>query len=269
MASFTETVEARNPALTATGLAIWGWIQRVVVFASFLIIPAIVSSVTPLVSYGTTVSAYSAQYGTQLAFARTHPAVVATAQKVPPTVLATASRLGPQLANARKFAPELAVIQAHPALFTKLAANPASPALQAQAVAAAGGGAKGIAVIKTIGANRAAINGVIAAGPQLKTIAPYAADLAVIAPYSAQLTALSKVPPAAIRYLTAHGAAVQKAAAQTASQWKSWYWVCFGGIVVFLLSIPLLRGRWKPADARRDEQEHEAMVEAELAKLNS
>jgi hypothetical protein len=32
MASFTETVEARNPALIATGLAIWGWIIRIVVF---------------------------------------------------------------------------------------------------------------------------------------------------------------------------------------------------------------------------------------------
>src|ERR1700677_1142197 len=92
MASFTETVEARNPALTATGLAIWGWIQRVVVFASFLIIPAIVSSVTPLVNYGSTVSAYSAQYGSQLAFAQAHPAVVATATKVPPAVLATAAK---------------------------------------------------------------------------------------------------------------------------------------------------------------------------------
>jgi ACS family D-galactonate transporter-like MFS transporter len=45
--------------------------------------------------------------------------------------------------------------------------------------------------------------------------------------------------------------------------------VCFSGIVFFLLSIPLLRGRWKPSDARRDEQEHEAMVDAELAKLNA
>ena len=52
MASFTETVEARNPALTATGLAIWGWILRVVVFASFLLIPVVINSVTPLVNYG-------------------------------------------------------------------------------------------------------------------------------------------------------------------------------------------------------------------------
>ena len=70
-----------------------------------------------------------------------------------------------------------------------------------------------------------------------------------MAPYSAQLTALSKVPPGVFAYLNAHGAAVQKAAAQTASQWKTWYWICFGGIIFFLLSIPLLRGRL--AAARR------------------
>ncbi len=55
MASYTETVEARNPALIATGLAIWGWIVRVVIFIAFLIIPAVINSVTPLVSYGSTV----------------------------------------------------------------------------------------------------------------------------------------------------------------------------------------------------------------------
>jgi MFS family permease len=252
MASFTETVEARNPALTATGLAIWGWIQRVVVFVSFLIIPVVVTSVTPLVTYGSTVSAYGTQYKSELAFAQAHPAVVATAQ-----------RYKTQLANAQKFAPELNVIETHPALFAKLATypNPATipPALAKQAVAAAGGGAAGTAVLSTISANQAAINGVIAVAPKLATVAPYAA----------QLTALSKVPPQALAYLSAHAAAVQKAAAQTASQWKTWYWICFGGIIFFLLSIPLLKGRWKPSDARRDEQEHEAMIQAELAKLSS
>jgi MFS transporter, ACS family, D-galactonate transporter len=311
MASFTETVEARNPALTATGLAIWGWIQRIVVFVSFLIIPAVVSTVTPLVTYGTQVQTYAAQYGTTLAFATSHPAIVADAKKVPPTVIATASAIPPtvtataekippaviatatadsvQLANAQKFQPELAVIEANPVLFTKLQADPSNKALQAQAVAAAGGGAKGLGVLGTIAANQAAISGVIAVAPALQTVAPYAADLQVIAPYSAQLTtiapysseltamapygaqltALSKVPPAAIAYLQAHGAAVQNAAATTAGQWKTWYWICFGGIIVFLLSIPLLRGRWRPRDAKRDEEEHEAMVAAELAKLNA
>ncbi len=294
MASFTETVEARNPALTATGLAIWGWIIRVVVFIAFLIIPVIINSVTPLLTYGSTVVADSAQYSSQLAFATSHPTVVATAQSIPPNVLATAQKIPPsvlatasadatQLMNAQKFAPELAVIQANPALFTKLATytNPAKipPALLTQAIKAAGGGAKGLGILTTISANKAAITGVIAVAPALKTVAPYAADLKTIAPYStqlktiapysAQLTALSKVPPGVFAYLKAHGAAVQKAAAQQVGQWKTWYWVCFGGIIFFLLSIPLLRGRWRPRDARRDEAEHEAMVQAELAKLQT
>ena len=315
MASYTETVEARNPALTATGLAIWGWIIRVVVMVAYLIIPLVINSVTPLVNYGGQVSAYATQYSSQLAFASAHPTVVAAAQKVPasvvataqsipPTVLATAQKIPPsvlataqadatQLANAQKFAPELAVIQAHPALFAKLATykNPATipPALVAQAVSAAGGGAKGLNILTTISANQAAITGVIAVAPALQTVAPYAADLTTIAPYSAQLktiapysaelttmapygaqlTALSKVPPGVFAYLNAHGAAVTKAAAQTASQWKTWYWICFGGIIFFLLSIPLLRGRWRTRDARRDEAEHEAKVQEELAKLNA
>ena len=294
MASYTETVEARNPALIATGLAIWGWIIRIVVFGAYLCLPLVINTVTPLVNYGATVSTYATQYASQLAFATAHPSVVAAAQKVPPSVVATAQKIPPsvlatvktdatQLANAQKFAPELAVIQAHPALFTKLAtySNPAKipPALLTQAIAAAGGGAKGVAVLTTISQNKAAINGVIAVGPALQAVAPYAADLKTIAPYSAeltamapygaQLTALSKVPPGVFAYLTAHGAAVTKAAAQTASQWRTWYWICFGGIIFFLLSIPLLRGRWRPRDAKRDEAEHEAKVQEELAKLQA
>jgi MFS transporter, ACS family, D-galactonate transporter len=294
MASFTETVEARNPALTATGLAIWGWIIRIVVMAAYFVIPLVITSVTPLVNYGGTVQAYATQYAAPLAFATSHPTIVSTAQSIPPNVIATAQKIpapvlatastdATQLANAQKFAPELAVIQANPALFTKLAtySSPSKipPALLGQAIKAAGGGAKGIGILETISANKAAIDGVIAVAPaletvvpyasDLKTIAPYAAQLKTIAPYSAQLSALVKVPPSAIAYLKAHGAAVQKAAAQTAGQWKTWYWICFGGIVFFLLSIPLLGGRWRPRDARRDEEEHEAMVQAELAKLQT
>ena len=96
-----------------------------------------------------------------------------------------------------------------------------------------------------------------------------APQLATVTPYAAQLTALSKVPPQVFPYLKAHGAAVTKAAADAPGQWRTWWWVCFGGMIFFLLSIPLMKGRWKPSDARRDEQEHEAMVAAELAKLNA
>ena len=250
MASYTETVEARNPAATATGLAIWGWIIRVVVFASFLFVPVVINSVTPIVSYGTTVSSYLAQYPS-LSWAGTHPAIVGEATKY-----------APQLADAAKFTPELAVIEANPTLFATAAKYPANAvpaALQAQLLAAAGGGAQGVSVLTTISANQAAIQSVITAAPELTQLKPYAAEL----------TALSKVPPATASYVATHGPQVASALAKSPGQWRTWYWVCFGGIIFFLLSIPLLRGRWRPRDARRDTELHEAEVEAELAKLDA
>ncbi len=80
---------------------------------------------------------------------------------------------------------------------------------------------------------------------------------------------LSEVPPPVFAYMKAHGVAVQNAAAESPGQWQTWYWICFAGVIIFLLSIPVLPGRWRPRDARRDEQEHEAMVTEELAKLET
>ncbi|HKD89233.1 MAG TPA: MFS transporter [Streptosporangiaceae bacterium] len=293
MASYTETVEHRNPALTATGLAIWGWIIRVIVFLAFLLIPVVINTVTPLVNYGGTVQAYVAKYPS-LAWAGQHATVVNDAKTYStqlgfaaahPTIIATAKADTTQIANAQKFAPELAVIQAHQKLFLQAAKYPANkvpPALAAKLLKAAGGGTKGLQILGTISANKAAIQGVIAVAPQLLALQPYTAQLkalqqvppAVIAAVSApgvagELAALQKVPPAVTAYMTAHAGDVQSAASRTASQWKTWYWICFGGIVVFLLSIPLLRGRWSPRSAKRDEAEHEAMVQAELAKLGT
>jgi hypothetical protein len=223
MASFTETVEARNPALTATGLAIWGWIVRIVVFISYMLLPTVVNTVTPLVEYGSTVQAASTKYASELAFAQSHPQVVATATRL---------------------APELAAVAAHPVLFASLAANPTSPALLAQAQAAVGS-----QMLASIAANTAAINSVI----------PYATQLS-------QLQTAAKDP--AFQTVLKHGAAVLHASKTTGSQWKTWYWICFGGVIFFLFTVPLMRGRWRPKQARADEEAHEAMVQAELAKLS-
>ncbi len=338
MASFTESVEARNPALTATGLAIWGWILRVIVFVSFLVIPVVISSVTPLVNYGASVAA-DAKYVPTLTFAKTHPALVGfakdnagllgvaashptlvqqvTADKAQlaalsalaakdPTELQAVQLHAAAFTTLQKFTPEVAVISTHQALFERLAADPTSPALEAQAVAAAGGGSKGVAILATIAGNQATLTpalryaaanpGVVAFARANATTLDFAAShaalvafaqkeagalralgalavtqpalMAQVAAHGAQLAALAKVPAAAIAYLEAHGSAVQKAAAQSPSQWRTWYWICFGGIVVFLLAVPLLKGRWSPARARADEEAHEAMVQAELAKLS-
>ena len=52
MASFTETVEKRNPALTATGLAVWGLVIRLVIAVSVFIVPHVVTTVSTLVEKG-------------------------------------------------------------------------------------------------------------------------------------------------------------------------------------------------------------------------
>ena len=46
MASFTETVERRNPALIATGLAVWGLIIRVVIAVTVFFVPKVVTTAT-------------------------------------------------------------------------------------------------------------------------------------------------------------------------------------------------------------------------------
>ena len=43
MAGYTETVEAKNPALVGTGLALWGWILRLVVGLSFIFLPIVIT----------------------------------------------------------------------------------------------------------------------------------------------------------------------------------------------------------------------------------
>jgi MFS transporter, ACS family, D-galactonate transporter len=249
MASFTETVEDKNPAAIASGLAVWGWIIRVIIFASFIFLPIVVNSVTPIVNYGTSIQTDLANYPA-LAWASTHP-----------TQVATATKYTTQLTNAQKFAPELAVLQANPALFTKLASYPnpatAPPKLIGQAIAAAGGGSKGLAVLTTISANKTAIDGVIAVAPQLNTLKPYASEL----------TALTKVPPNISSFVSTFGPQVASALAKAPGQWRNWFWVCFGGIIFFLLTVPLLRGRWRPRDAKRDYEEHEAMIQEEMAKV--
>jgi MFS family permease len=249
MASFTETIEARNPALIATGLAIWGWIIRIVVCVSALLVPVVVTSVTPLVSYGTNVATYAAQYKTQLAWAQAHPKLVDEA-----------TLYAPQLALAEKYSAELLFIEKNGTLLAKADKYTPStipPKLEAQMVAAAGGGATGQAVLATMNAHMTQINAVIANAVPLEQLAPYAL----------QLEQLSKIPPSVTTYLTEHASAVVTAHAEAAGQWKHWWYVCLGGIIFFLLSVPLMRGRWTPRAARRDEEAHEALVQAELDKL--
>ncbi|HEV2638947.1 MAG TPA: MFS transporter [Actinocrinis sp.] len=83
MASFTETVERRNPAATATGLAVFGWINRILVAASVAVLPIVVSSVTPLVEHGAQVTVASQQAAPALAVINAHPQLFAQLENYP------------------------------------------------------------------------------------------------------------------------------------------------------------------------------------------
>ena len=62
MAGFTESVEKRNPAATATGLAVWGWIIRITVTVSFAVLPIALPATTTLVEHGPRVQAIVAAH---------------------------------------------------------------------------------------------------------------------------------------------------------------------------------------------------------------
>ena len=60
MANYTEQVESHNPALTASGLAVWGWILRITVALSFLVLPYVITTSTVLVDNQTAATALQA-----------------------------------------------------------------------------------------------------------------------------------------------------------------------------------------------------------------
>jgi MFS family permease len=132
MASFTETVERRNPAATATGLAVYGWIIRAVVAISSAILPIVVSSATPLVDHGAQVAAAQAQAGPALAIVQQHPKLFAQLQQYPPNQIPPAlqaqavQEVGiPNLLAVQKAAPQLAVLGKYgPAVQQAAAQNP-------------------------------------------------------------------------------------------------------------------------------------------------
>jgi MFS family permease len=125
MAAYTETVEDRNPALVATGIAVWAWIIRLVVAISFFVLPYVVSSVNPLVDN----QAYEQYVPRAVAFQSAHPHLVAAAQShqalfeqlakypspslVPPALLARAEReVGlPTLLEANQYKSDLIFLQ--------------------------------------------------------------------------------------------------------------------------------------------------------------
>jgi MFS family permease len=271
MASFTETAERRNPALIATGLAVWGLIIRIVIAISVFIVPHIVTTVTTLVEQGPQAQAIVQQYGPEIATAQKLDPTTAAAlaanpndkvagvkaiseiTKIPVAQVAAVATVAAQHATA--LAAGAAI---DPATQAALKANPADTAALTKAVGEI------VATLHVSPAQAQALLGELATIPsaQLALVQQHGA---AIQQATAQLKAVAKVPPSDFALLQK----VSTAATESPKQWQKYFWIAVGGQVVFIPLIFLMAGFWSPKRARQKEQEHEAFVAAELAKLNS
>jgi MFS family permease len=342
MAAFTETVEKVNPAATATGLACWGWIIRIVVTIALLVLTYVVPSTSTLVDtqgkYPSQVAVLSSlDHKTSAALTKNagDPAALSVALgevakqqssldpvKNPPGDAAKVS------AAVTKYAKPLAVLQSldpkTSAALSKNAADPAAlptalrevakqqgastatqdkvesiaknridqlitaSAIDATTLAALSGGSTAPDLIAKAQSEIAAARHISSADALTKLLAlasaPVKADLAVVTPYANALLAANKAIPASdLALIQKYGGVLQgaqagippatlakltKAGNDTPHQWQHWWWVCFIAQIVFLPFIFLLSGRWSPKKAKQDEEEHEALVERELAELH-
>jgi MFS family permease len=230
MAGYTEQVEWHNPALSATGLAVWGWILRLVVAISFLVLPRVITTSTTLVDNQ---GAATALQAIQSAVPYAPSTTGCAARSAPASVISNLNATGEPGPRT---------------LATIISACDRSHNLL-QAVGAAGG------------LSNPQVQGLLAYNPlalaiehgQTVTDATIATRVGVHSQNLANLlVAENKLVPA-----------------QNASpnEWKRWWWICLAGQLVFGLLIVTMRGRWSPRAARRDLEEHERLVAAELAKL--
>ncbi len=217
MAGYTEMVEAKNPALVGTGLALWAWILRLVVGISFIFLPFVINSVNPVVDnlqYAQTSPTGTAPFNVQ-AFQVAHPKSVAFAE-------ANASWL--KVLSEPQNAPIVAAANSNPTA-----------------------------------ANLAALTRAVGPAVFAKVVANIVSLKTLVVPYQTQLT-----------YLAAHQnqlLAVQDGVNRSAKQWQHWFWVCLVGMLLFIPTIWLNRGRWSPRRASEDEAKHEEDVERELKEL--
>jgi MFS family permease len=192
VAAYTETVEDINPALVATGLGIFGWVLRALNALTLLVFPYFVLSQNTIIS-----NAAYASYA--------------------PTVIA----------DQHKYAAQLAIINAHPAIFAQLAKYPAGhvpAAVLAHAVQVVG-----------------------------------AANLASVAKAQSALNLMATVGP--------HLLALSNAVKAEPGQWTVWWWIAIGGALLILPTLRFLNGRWLPSSARADMAAHNAALDRAIAEM--
>jgi MFS family permease len=233
MANYTEQVEHHNPALTASGLAIWGWILRITVALSFLVLPYVITTSTVLVdnqNAGATLQTIQAAQP----YAPNTSALKCSTTPAPANVIAN-------LRTVPEARPELST------LATILESCNSTHNLL-KAISAAGG----LTNPRVLGLN--AFN-------------PLALDIQNGKPVTlSQIAGVAKYSPNLSNLLFAEAKLVP-AQKTSPGEWKRWWTVCLIGMAVFGVLVFFMRGRWSPRAARRDLAERDQLVSEELAKL--
>jgi MFS family permease len=232
MANYTEQVESHNPALTASGLAVWGWILRITVALSFLVLPYVITTSTTLVDNQTAGATLQTIEAAQ-PYAPNTTALKCNATPAPSDVIANLQATGEPGPTT------LATIMR--------ACNSSHNLIQAISVA---GGLSNPQVLALNAFNPLALDiekGTPVSRAEIESkVGVHSQDLAKL------LLAAQKLVPA------------QKTAP---GEWKRWWEVCLVGQLVFAILVFFMRGRWSPRAARRDLAEHDRIVTEELAQL--
>jgi MFS family permease len=229
MANYTEQVESHNPALTASGLAVWGWILRITVALSFLVLPYVITTSTTLVDNQTAATALQAIQAAE-------PYAPSTACATAPTPAAVITGLQ-------------ATGEAGPQTLAKILEGCNSTKNLLKAVGTAGGlsnpQVQGLLAYNPLA--KAIQNGQTVTRSEIQTkVGAHSQNLASL------LVAEQKLIPA------------QKS---SPGEWKRWWEVGLVGQLVFAILVFFMQGRWSPRAARRDLAEHDLIVTEELAKL--
>ena len=245
MAAFTETVERRNPALVASGLAVWGLTIRAI-FALFVIsAPFVVSTVGTIVDQGPKVLQIASGQSSDLT--RDQNAVVAAVGE-DPSIVERVKVLADKYSDQLKTAAAI-----DPATRQALMANPADAQAGATATAE---------IAKTMGVpTDRALAQLQALGKVPK------ADLAFVFRYGTALKNSAVI--AKLRYLQAHGPAVLKARTDGPRQWEAYFWIAAAGAAGFIPMIWMMAGYWNPRNARRALRDHETAVARETAEAQA
>ena len=209
MANYTEQVESHNPALAASGLAVWGWILRIVVAVSFLVLPRVITTSTTLVD--------------NQGAAATLQAIQAAVPYAPSTTACAAKN-----APASVIVGLQATHEPGPQTLAKVISSCDRSHNVLQAVTAAGG------------LSNPQVQGLLAYNPLAVAIEKGQAvsDSEIAAKVGTHSQDLAGLLVAEKKLVPA-----QKA---SPNEWKRWWWVCLVGEVVFGLLVFTMRGTLEP-----------------------